>query len=242
MARILLLGGTSEARDLAQRLVAANADAITSLAGRTPRPDYPGNVRIGGFGGAEGLTAYLRRERIDVLVDATHPFAEVMSPNAHAACITAGIPYLRLERPPWTAGPADHWREVDTLHHAERLLPFGARVFLAVGAQSVAPFLGRSDLALVVRAILRPDDGGHPNFTFIKARPPFALAEDLALFQTHQIEWIVAKNAGGSAADAKLLAARELSIPVAMVRRPTGQPLPDTATAADMMAHLAPHL
>lgn len=238
----MILGGTVEARDLAARLAAKGADAVTSLAGRATRPAYPGKVRVGGFGGAAGLRDYLATEGVAVVVDATHPFAAVMSPNAAVVCAELGVEYLRLERPEWRPAVGDDWRDAASLEEAAEMLPLASRAFLAVGAQSLPPFLRRTDAALIVRSIVRPDGGEHPNITMVEAKGPFTVEGERALFQAHRVEVIVAKNAGGRAADAKLVAARELGLPVIMVRRPAGQPAADAATPEAIMVRLQPHL
>lgn len=231
----MILGGTEEAKALAARLVAAGHPVIVSLAGRAAA-DYPGTVRIGGFGGADGLAAVLRAERITHLLDATHPFAAAISPGAVRAAAMAGIPYLRLERPPWGAEPGDDFVMVKDAEAASAAVPEGARVFLTLGLRGLSPFLARRDLELVVRAIAAPDLEGRADVTVLRARGPFALADERALWAEHGFDALVTKNSGGS--DAKLVAARENGALVVMIERPAGQPPADATTVDEMLARL----
>lgn len=234
MSRILLLGGTHEARGLATAFAARGLPFVVSLAGRT-KADYPGEVRIGGFGGAEGLAAYLRAERISLVLDATHPFAAEISPNAARAASVAGIPYLRLERPPWpTAGAI----EVPSLEAAAGALAPGTTAFLAVGAGSLAPFLARRDVRLVVRAVEPPALGDRTDVVVIRARGPFTPEGEQALWNAHGIETLVTKNSGGAATDAKLEVARQRGTRIVMIARPAGQPRPDAASVEEMLTLL----
>lgn len=235
--RILLLGGTTEAQDLAAALKRAELPFVVSLAGRA-RAHYPGPTRIGGFGGVDGIAVTLRAERFSHLVDATHPFAAEISPAAARAAADVGARYLRLERPPWRAGPLDWFVDVASAGEAAAALPAGARAFLTLGSRNLAPFLARRDLRLVVRAITRPDLGGRDDVTVIEARGPFALDAERALWDAHRFDALVTKNAGGAASEAKLVAARERGIPVIMIARPAGQPPADAGTADALMAQL----
>jgi len=217
-ARILVLGGTAEARALATALHARGDVVTTSLAGRTRHPRLPaGEVRTGGFGGIEGLAAALRD--VDVLVDATHPFAATMTAHAHAAATRTGTPLVVLRRPGWTAGPGDDWRRVATLEEAAARCT--GRVLLAIGRQGVEAFLD-ADAWFLVRAI-EPPAVLPPRAELLLARGPFALDDERALLARHGIDLVVAKDSGG-ATDAKLVVARERGIPVVMIDRP---PLPD---------------
>ena len=231
--RILILGGTAEARDLASRLVADERfEIISSLAGRTRDPIMPkGFVRIGGFGGAGGLKSYLEEEDIDLVADATHPFAATMSGNAAAACTAATIPYLRLERPAWEPQPGDAWTSVPDVEAAARALPEGAITLVTIGRQEIAPFLKRGDVQLVLRMIEPPEVALPPSSILIAARPPFTLEEERETLEAHGITVLVTKNSGGDATVAKLTAARELGIPVIMIERP---PKPDAGTAPNI--------
>ena len=220
MTRILLLGGTSEARALAQALADAGLEAVYSYAGRLQNPvAQPLPTRSGGFGGADGLAAYLRVEGFTHLIDATHPFAATISHNAIAASGRARVPLIALERPAWAAQPGDRWRHVADFAAAASVLPNdGSGVFLAIGRQQLAPFVGRNH-----RWMLRfAEVASHPlrDATLIVSRGPFTVAGDIALMQRHGIGLVVTKNAGGHGAEAKLIAARELGLPVVMIDRP----------------------
>ncbi|GAB5375362.1 MAG: cobalt-precorrin-6A reductase [Acuticoccus sp.] len=236
-SKILLLGGTSEAQELAAALKREGLSFVVSLAGRA-RADYPGPTRVGGFGGVEGLAAVLRDGEFTHIVDATHPFAAEISPGAARAAAATGARYLRLERPPWRAGPHDRFVDVASAGEAAAALPAGACAFLTLGARNLAPFLARRDLRLVVRAITRPDLGGRDDIAVIEARGPFALDPERALWNAHDFDALVTKNAGGTASEAKLVVARERGIPVVMIARPAGQPPADAGTADALMARL----
>ena len=242
MGRVLILAGTEEARELANRLDSAGADIVVALKGRTSAPRYPGDVRVGGFGGDDGLTRFLSHEGIGVVVDATHPFAARISPAAERAARATGAVYLRLERPPWRPSPGARWTEVDSLAQAARTLDEGARVFLAVGAGGLAPFLARRDLTLVARTIEAPDLSGRDDVTVIRDRGPFTLEGERDLFVRYALDALVTKNAGGAATAAKLEAARERGMRTLMVRRPARQPAPTADTVDAMMRELHPHL
>ncbi|MDD7939904.1 cobalt-precorrin-6A reductase [Actinomycetospora lutea] len=218
--RVLVLGGTAEARELATRLAGRGDEVTTSLAGRTRHPRLPGGeVRTGGFGGVDGLAAALGD--VDVLVDATHPFAATMTAHAAAAAARTGTPLLVLRRPGWTAGPGERWTRVPSLASAARAIPAGARVLLATGRQGVEAFVDVNAWFLV-RAIEAP--GVLPaRAELVLARGPFALDDERALLDRHAITVVVAKDSGGPT-EAKLVAARERALPVLLVDRP---PLPD---------------
>jgi precorrin-6A/cobalt-precorrin-6A reductase len=226
MTRILLLGGTTEASRLARILADAGMDAVFSYAGRTDAPvAQPLPTRIGGFGGVEGLGRFLRSEGISHVVDATHPFAAEMSRNAAAACAEAGIALAALQRAPWVAGPADRWTHVPDIAGAVAALPdTPARVFLAIGKLHLAEFGARPQHHYLLRLVDPPGALPLPDAQAVIARGPFDLAGDLALLRDHRISHIVAKNAGGEGARAKLDAARELALPVILIDRP---PLPE---------------
>lgn len=241
MTRILLLGGTDEAREIAERLDEKGADFVVSLAGRTSA-DYPGRKRIGGFGGEEALADYLREEEIGVLVDATHPFAGEISPAAKRAARAARIRYIRLERRPWRRATGDRWVDVESLGEAAEALDNGARVFLSVGAGGLKPFLARRDLFLVVRTIEEPDVGNRSDVVVIRDRGPFDVESERALFARYDFDALVTKNSGGEATAAKLLVARERKMRVYMVRRPRGQPWPNARTVDQLMRKLRRYL
>ena len=230
MSRILILGGTAEARRLAARL--DDHEVITSLAGRTRKPATPaGELRVGGFGGADGLAAYLRQAAIDRVIDATHPFAVEISANAVAGCEQASVPRLALVRPPWRPEPDDRWTEVADAEAAAEALDGYARVFLAVGRQGLAPFAKCCDIAFVVRVVELPDTLPLADATVVIGRGPFALADEQALLAEHAIDVLVAKNAGGDRA--KLEAAREAGIPVILIARPAPPPGPRVETVEE---------
>lgn len=218
-----MLGGTAEARVLAAALVADPAVTVTSsLAGRVADPHLPvGRTRVGGFGGVDGLVRWLRDERVDALIDATHPFAATMSTAAVAATNRTGVPLLRLSRPPWRAGPGDRWHPVDSLAEAARVLPaLGSRVFLTTGRQGLGTFAHLDQLWFLVRAIDPPTPPMPPVMRLLLERGPFSEDAERELLLGHEIEVLVTKNSGGDATAAKLTAARSLGLPVVMVRRP----------------------
>jgi precorrin-6A/cobalt-precorrin-6A reductase len=224
--RLLILGGTAEAVELARACAARpGLEVISSLAGRTRAPDLPpGEVRIGGFGGAGGLARFLAERGIDRVIDATHPFAVQIGAHAEEACREAGVPRLRLLRPPWTPEPGDHWIEVGDLATAAQRLPeLGRRVFLTVGQQDLGAFAGL-DLWFLVRTIEPPGTLPLRHGQWLAGRGPFALEDELALLRAHAIEVVVTKASGGAATYAKLRAARQLGLPVLMVRRPPPRP------------------
>jgi precorrin-6A/cobalt-precorrin-6A reductase len=237
--KILVLGGTGEGIALAEALrEIPHIHVISSLAGRVANPKLPpGEVRIGGFGGAVGLAAYLNDNRIAAVIDATHPFARRMGWNAAEAAAVAKVPLLRYERPAWVAQPGDRWIEVDDWAQAvEALRRSARRVFLALGRQELAPFVQLADIAFVIRSVEPPDAGmKFAQAELVLARGPFKLEDERALLQAHRIDHLVCKNSGGSATDAKLQAARELGITVVMQRRP---PRPNTPRVANIAAAL----
>ncbi|GGN52505.1 precorrin-6A reductase [Actinoplanes lobatus] len=228
--RILLLGGTTEARRLAG-LVDAEHTVITSLAGRTTDPLRPaGELRIGGFGGVDGLAGYLRDTDVDVVVDATHPFAATMSGHAVLACAAVGVPLLVVRRPGWTAGPGDEWHRVASLDAAAALLPrLGRRVFLTTGRQGIAAFAGLDGCWFLARSVEPPTGVTPRNLEVLLDRGPFTVDGEHDLLTRHHIGVLVTKDSGGS--KAKLVAARELGVPVLMVDRPPAPAAPVVPTA-----------
>ncbi|MGW7278235.1 cobalt-precorrin-6A reductase [Streptomyces sp. NPDC054844] len=223
---VLILGGTTEARRLAADLAARPGVRVTtSLAGRVTRPgSLAGEVRTGGFGGPEGLAAWLREQHVDALVDATHPFAETITANAVRAAAATGTPAVILRRPGWQAGPGDHWHSAASLAEAAGLLPgLGRRVLLTTGRLGLAAFAHLPDHHFVARSVEPPEPPLPPNTRVLLARGPFTEADERALLREHRIEVLVTKDSGGAATAAKLTAARELALPVVIVRRP---PLP----------------
>lgn len=226
---------------MAKALSAAGADATYSYAGRTRSPvAQPLPTRVGGFGGVPGLLRYLQSKQMTHVVDATHPFAAGMSENAAAAAAQAGISMIRLERPAWAPQPGDSWTIVDAVEHIPATLPDPpTRVFLAIGKQQIHLFAAKPQHHYLLRLIDQPDTPlPLPNTTVLLARGPFTKEGDIALLQEHQISHIVAKNAGGSAARAKLDAARALGLPVIMAERPTLPKGPVAVSVAEVMTWL----
>ncbi len=234
--RLLILGGTGDAAELAARASQiAQIEVISSLAGRTQQPFTPktGTVRIGGFGGAAGLAAFLLDRPIDLLIDATHPFAAQISANAAVAAAECNVPYLMLVRPAWEAVEGDRWIEVASHSEAAKaLLGQSQRVFLTIGRQELAAFAGLDAIWFLMRAIDPPAlNTPVPNGKLLLARGPFSLEDERQLLLEYQIDTIVSKNSGGGATYAKIVAARELGIPVVMVQRPL---IPDVDRVADV--------
>lgn len=234
---ILILAGTPEARDLAQRL-RSNRPAplmMLSFAGRVDQlPETPCPTRIGGFGGADGLKRYLQDNQIRLVVDATHAFARQMTQNAHVACAALGIPLLRLLRPQWSPIEGDRWQSFATTQAALETLKPGSRPFLALGRQELAPHLSAiAPMHVIFRSIEKPDYTLPIHWTFIQSRPGNE-AEETDLLRRTGATHLVTKNSGGSGASAKLAAARSLGLPVFMIERPVepDSPLFDTAEAA----------
>jgi precorrin-6A/cobalt-precorrin-6A reductase len=222
--RVLILGGTAAANRLAQAVASdPRIDAVLSYAGRTENPTPPPIAwRLGGFGAVAGLVDYLRAENIARVVDATHSFAAQMSAHAVAACAEADVPLLALERPPWQRAPGDHWIEVDDLAAAaEALGTAPRRVFLGIGRLHLKTFAAHPQHAYLVRLVDPPRAPlPLPDAEVIVARGPFDRAGDRAMLTNYRADIIVAKNAGGDSASAKIEAARDLALPVVMVRRP----------------------
>lgn len=217
-------------------------DAVFSYAGRTDAPvAQPLPMRVGGFGGVAGLADYLRREGITHVVDATHPFAAQMSRNAIAACTETGTPLIALERAPWQAQAGDDWRHVADMDAAVAALPDDpARVFLAIGKQTLAPFAAKPQHHYLLRLVDPPEAPPPlPSATVVIDRGPFDAAADTALLREHGITHIVAKNAGGAGAEAKLIAARALRLPVILIDRPVLPPRRVVATVDGVMAWIA---
>lgn len=241
MTRVLVLAGTAEARALCAALVATpGIDARAALAGATRDPaPYAVPLRTGGFGGPEGLAAHLRAEAVDALVDATHPFAARISQNAARAAKAAGVPLLRLVRPPWAPEPGEDWRCVPDLAAAAAVLPAGARAFLATGRGSAPAFLGRGDIAFLLRAIDPPAVPLPANWTLALGRPPFSLEAETAALASFAATHLVAKNAGGAPGRSKLTAAARLGLPIVMVARPVLPPATEVAGIDAALAWLA---
>ncbi len=232
---VLILGGTGEARALASRLHGDGVPVISSLAGRVANPRLPdGEVRIGGFGGVQGLVAWLREHRPRIVVDATHPFAQQISRNAVAACAEADVPLVRLVRPQWEVQPGDQWTVVEDIGEAARvagsrytpLRRRGAldqhrpRVLLTTGRQDVGAFAAIDSAWFLIRVVDPPTGTLPPHHRILRSRGPYGLQDERELMVAEQIDLLVTKNSGGELTRAKLIAARELGIPVVMVARP----------------------
>ncbi len=220
---ILVLGGTFEARQLAALLVARNERFVSSLAGSVSHPRLPpGPVRIGGFGGPDGLLAWLQCHRVRAVVDATHPFAERISSSAVIACEQARLPLLRLEREGWRERPGDVWHWVKTLPEAAQLVDElkPQRVFLTTGRQGLEAFAHLCAPWFLVRCVDAPSRPLPASSELLLDRGPYTLASERALLERHQIDMLITKDSGGSHTSAKLQAARERRLPVIVVRRP----------------------
>jgi len=220
---VLILGGTGEAAYLAELLSGRpELRVITSLAGRTANPSgIAGETRIGGFGGFEGLARYLRDEQIDILVDATHPFAAKISEHARKATGKSGTPLLTLVRPAWERQTDDRWTVVRSLEEAAAALPANAHAFLALGRQHLAAFAARCDVRFVVRMVDKPVEAlPLAAFSLITRKPGKTFEEEMALFECLDIDLLVSRNSGGRGAYAKIEAARRMGLPVIMIDRP----------------------
>jgi precorrin-6A/cobalt-precorrin-6A reductase len=233
--RVLLLGGTAEARALAER-VHPQVDIISSLAGRVPDPALPvGPVRIGGFGGVDGLRRWLQAERIDAVVDATHPFAATMTAHAAEVCAELRIPHLVLARPAWDPGTAIVVNS-DTNAAETVAQQCYSRVFLTTGRSGVKAFAD-GDAWFLIRAVTAPDGAFLPrHHQLLLSRGPYHYDDELALLRQHRIDALVTKNSGGDMTRAKLDAAAALDIPVVMVARPQ---LPEGVTAVGTVQEAA---
>jgi precorrin-6A/cobalt-precorrin-6A reductase len=222
--KVLILGGTTEASALARNVAGdARLAPLLSLAGRTTHPQpQPIPVRVGGFGGVEGLVKFLRNEAIDAVVDATHPYADQMSAHAVAACKETVVPLASLVRPEWTRESGDHWQVVaDTEAAVEALDAEPRRVFLSLGRQDLHVFARAPQHHYLARLIDRPDQATlPPDLRLLQARGPFERADEERLLRKERIDIMVSKNAGGTATYAKIEAARALGLPVVMIGRP----------------------
>jgi precorrin-6A/cobalt-precorrin-6A reductase len=227
LKRLLILGGTGDAYQLAAATQQISGlTVISSLAGRTQQPILPiGQVRTGGFGGEQGLIDYLRDHQIDLVIDATHPFARQISENAAGAALACGVPFLVLERSAWQQDPADKWLEVADHQSAAELLPLlGQRIFLTIGRQELGFYAHLQDLWFLMRSIDPPDPTFMPPGELLLAKGPFELHSEQELLLKYQIQAIVTKNSGGSATYAKIVAAQELGLPIVMIQRPPAPP------------------
>lgn len=239
--KVLVLGGTGEARSIADRLAAMPGQlVITSLAGRVSNPRLPaGEVRIGGFGGPAGLAEWLRAERVDLVIDATHPFAARITANAVEAAAACGLPLLLVRRPAWTPVPGDDWRRVPSLASAASGLADldAARAFLTIGRQGLAHFADLETPWFLIRCVEPPEPPLPARAEVVLSRGPFTVTGELDLMRRRRIDVLVTKNSGGRAAVAKLAAARELGMPVVMVSRPPVPP--DVPAVASVDAAIA---
>ncbi|MFF6785189.1 cobalt-precorrin-6A reductase [Streptomyces sp. NPDC012510] len=229
---VLILGGTTEARRLAELLHGTPGLRLTtSLAGRVANPRLPpGEVRVGGFGGAEGLAGWLGDHGVDALIDATHPFAGTMSFHAARAAATAHVPLLALRRPGWVPTDGDDWHDTASLEEAAKLLPtLGRRVFLTTGRMGLAAFAAMDDLWFLVRSVDAPEAPYPARTEVVLDRGPFTLDGERELLRRHRVDVVVTKDSGGAATAPKLTAAREAGLPVVVVRRP---PVPEDVPVA----------
>ncbi len=240
--RVLLLGGTAEARALAAQLVCRGVPVLSSLAGRVGSPRLPeGEVRIGGFGGVPGLVAALHEGAFTHLVDATHPFAVTMRGHAVAAAEEAGVPVLRLARPGWRAHPdAGVWHWVDS-YAAARVTAqrLGCRPFVTTGRQTLAHYLSWADRDVLVRVVEPLDEPVPTRWTVLRDRGPYQLDGEVALLREHRIDVLLTKDSGGSYTAAKLTAAAQLAVPVVVVSRPPAPPgLPEVSSIDGVLTWL----
>jgi precorrin-6A/cobalt-precorrin-6A reductase len=238
--RVLILGGTTEALALAQQLARDGRFApIYSLAGRTAAPRVPDvKQRIGGFGGVPGLMAWLTAERVQAIVDATHPFAAGMTANAAQAAQRLGLPIVHLQRPAWRREAGDDWTEVAGMNAVPAALGSAPRrVFLAIGRNELGAFRMAPQHRYLVRAVDPPArELLPPHAEVLLHRGPFALEDEVALLRAYAIDVVVSKNSGGAAAGAKIMAARQIGLPVIMVARP---PLPEGEVCPDVAGAIA---
>lgn len=222
--RVLILGGTTQASQLAHSLGQdSHFNVIFSLAGVTRNPVLPNvSIRIGGFSGVSGLSDFLAAQKIDAVVDATHPFAAQMSRNAANACASSSIPLVRIDRPAWTEGPGDRWTHVATIEDAARSLGSQPQtVFLTTGRKDLAPFQAAPQHRYILRSIDQPDPASLPPQVILRlARPPFTVESERTLMQKQGVTVLITKNAGADATRAKLEAARSLGLAVIMIDRP----------------------
>ena len=237
--RILILGGTGLAREAANALVACAQYVVSSLASVTRAPHLPkGEIRLGGFGGTEGLVKYLRDANIDLVVDATHSFAAQMSAHAYAACASVGVKLVRLEAPAWQPQKGDDWREVVSIALAVQALPKDTRVAVTVGRKQIGAFFARTDLSGVARMIEPPDVDVPSRWQLLLERPPFTLEAEIDLLRASDVQFLVSKNAGGARV-AKLDAAAALGLPVIMIARPFKPPVASVENVAELLGTLS---
>ena len=238
--QILILGGTGEARALAAGLLDAGRSVISSLAGRVDNPRLPvGPVRIGGFGGVDGLREWLISNRIQAVVDATHPFAATITRNAAQAASEAGVPLLRLRREPWVPTQADRWIRVpDLAVAADEVRRRGTRVLLTTGRQDVGEFAGIDDVWFLIRVVDPPTAELPAHHEILRSRGPYDYDSELALLRENRIDLLVTKNSGGALTKAKLDAAATLGIDVIVIDRPIEPDVPAVSDVAAAQAWL----
>ncbi|MGI9524286.1 MAG: cobalt-precorrin-6A reductase [Hyphomicrobiaceae bacterium] len=236
---LLILGGTIEARKIAAILVNDPQWSVTlSLAGLTRQAQtILGATRIGGFGGTKGLIDFIESRNVDTIVDATHPFATVISANARSAARHTARRYLSLCRPPWSPKPGDTWINAADVPHAATLLPPGTRALLAIGHRNLAALFARTDVTLFARTIEPLGIRIPPHVRTILARPPFTVEDETSLLSEHKIGIVVAKNSGGAIVDTKLVAARMARLPVIMIARPA-HPKADAESVDQILSQL----
>ncbi|KAA2317385.1 cobalt-precorrin-6A reductase [Pseudooceanicola sediminis] len=223
---ILLLGGTAEARVIAGKLAEAGTPAVVSLAGAVRRPaPQPIASRVGGFGGEEGFRTYLACAGIRAVLDATHPFAARITARTARICAEQDLPYALLRRPGWQPGRDDAWTFLADESEVAAHIPVGDHAFLATGRQSLPRYANMAGRRMTLRVIDPPDQPfPHVDGQYLVGRPPFAQSAEEALFRDLGVDWLVAKNAGGTAGRAKLDAARVLGLPVLLIARPDAPP------------------
>lgn len=242
---ILIFGGTGDANRIAEDLMHEFGRDIRlqlSLAGRTSAPSLPDGVpvRIGGFGGPEGIIAHFNRDQIDLAIDATHPYATEISGNIAQACHAVAMPCIQYHRPAWEQTDKDNWISVPSIEHAAKILPeIGTRALIASGAKNLHAFEGLEKTWLLVRTVDAPRDPfdlEHGEWLF--ARGPFSVEGEAELLERHEIDVIVSKNSGGGATFAKIEAARNLGIPVIMIERPGGEPVTQAPSRAEIIENV----
>jgi precorrin-6A/cobalt-precorrin-6A reductase len=240
---IVILGGTTEARQLASMLVADGVDVVSSLAGRVRSPNLPpGRVRVGGFGGVDGLAEYLRSQPAPALVDATHPFAATISANAVQAASRTGTPLVRLERPGWTDYPrASSWIWVPDAAAARAAADSARRPFLTTGRQSLTEFGSWADRDVLVRLVDPPTKSLPQRWTIIVSRGPYHYSSERQILNEYAIDVLVTKDSGGAHTVAKLDAAGDLGIPVVIIARPEHPPFRVLSTVTEAAAWCHTH-
>lgn len=224
--KLLLLAGTGEAKEIAKRLSRMGVPARASLAGATRAPaGLALPTDSGGFGGESGFKSYVQRHDITAVLDATHPFAHRISHRSAEICKSMGLSYCQLLRPAWAPGPDDKWITLSREEDAALHIPDGSKVFLATGRQTLNRFANLAGCHLICRQIDPPDRPfPFPNGSYLIGRPPFSEEDEFTLFKDLGVDWLIAKNAGGTASRTKLDAAGRLGIGVALLERP---PQPD---------------